>query len=396
MGIDSRELTPELTRKVIHLATEVRSFERAEVAMDKVLGLQLSDSTVRRLVQQVGQELVELYQSADRIDGKDAVAPELAVVSCDGGRIRTRKPGCGRGVHLADDSGWRESKNAAFERMTKCDQDADGEDPCEELPTSFQTAAKVANIAEKPAPQVDQPPDPAGDGAVYEGPQRILRTAVSSMARSDEFGHMMKREAQRRRFFDAPLQAFVGDGLPWNWSIWQRHFPTFIPILDFVHAIQYVFAGAMALAADESQGWQIYVKLVTWCWQGQVNLVIEELRKACREQNVDLDAPIPEDHPCKPISDAIRYLNNNRRRMDYPRYRRLGLPVTSAPMESLIKQINSRVKGTEMFWDDPEGAEAILQTRAAALSEDDRLDDYLSTRPGWPFQRRTSVPGVAA
>ena len=59
--------------------------------------------------------------------------------------------------------------------------------------------------------------------------------------------------------------------------------------------------------------------------------------------------------------------------MDYPRYRRLGLPVTSALMESLVKEVNYRVKGTEMFWNDPDGAEAILQVRAAALCDDDRL-----------------------
>jgi hypothetical protein len=36
-------------------------------------------------------------------------------------------------------------------------------------------------------------------------------------------------------------------------------------------------------------------------------------------------------------------------------------------VESLIKEINYRVKGTEKFWDNPEGAEAILQLRAAVL-----------------------------
>jgi hypothetical protein len=82
--------------------------------------------------------------------------------------------------------------------------------------------------------------------------------------------------------------------------------------------------------------------------------------------------------------------------MDYPRYHRLGLPVTSAPMESLIKQMNLRVKGTEMFWDDPLGAEAILHLRAAALSDDGRLTDYLSQRPGWPFHRRTTHLTTAA
>jgi hypothetical protein len=74
--------------------------------------------------------------------------------------------------------------------------------------------------------------------------------------------------------------------------------------------------------------------------------------------------------------------------MDYPRYRREGLPITSSPMESLIKQINHRVKGSEMFWNAPHGAEAILQLRAASLSEDDRLDRHLRHRPGHPLTRR--------
>lgn len=59
-------------------------------------------------------------------------------------------------------------------------------------------------------------------------------------------------------------------------------------------------------------------------------------------------------------------------------------------MESLINQINFRVKGTEMFWTDPAGAEAILQIRAAVVSEEGRLNDYLSNRPGWPFVSRSS------
>ena len=50
--------------------------------------------------------------------------------------------------------------------------------------------------------------------------------------------------------------------------------------------------------------------------------------------------------------------------MDYPTYRRQGLPVTSSLMQSLVKQINHRAKGTEMFWDRPQGAERILQIRA--------------------------------
>ena len=36
--------------------------------------------------------------------------------------------------------------------------------------------------------------------------------------------------------------------------------------------------------------------------------------------------------------------------MNYPEYRRLGLPLTSSHIESTIKQIAARVKGSEKFW----------------------------------------------
>lgn len=394
MGIDSREVTPELTRAVVHLTAEIRSFQRAEIATEKVLGQKIPRSTLRRLAQQVGQELSALEALDERSDEKNVVLPEIAVVSCDGGRIRTREPGSGRGVHLSSEKGWRETKNASFERMCRNEKQVPGEDPCAALPTSFRTAKKVANIAEKPVPRVAEPSAGSAaekpDRVKYEGPRRVLRTALSSMASSDAFGPMMQREAKRRHFDKAALRAFLGDGLNWNWTIWKKYFPTFVPVLDFIHAIQYIFSAAMAMVSDEAEGWTRYVRMITLCWQGQVDCVIEELRNACHDHGINLEQKMGDDDPRKPLVDAVRYLTNNRTRMDYPRYRRMGLPVTSAPMESLIKQINLRVKGTEMFWDDPDGAEAILHLRAAVLSEDGRLDNYLSKRPGWPFHRRTS------
>lgn len=90
------------------------------------------------------------------------------------------------------------------------------------------------------------------------------------------------------------------------------------------------------------------------------------------------------------LADAktITYLTNNVDRIKYPEYRRAGLPVTTAWMESLVKEINQRVKGTEKFWNDPTGAEAILQVRAAALSDDNRLRTHSQTRRGSPFTRQ--------
>mgnify|MGYP003724071419 FL=1 len=61
--------------------------------------------------------------------------------------------------------------------------------------------------------------------------------------------------------------------------------------------------------------------------------------------------------------------------MNYPDYRRLGLPITSSLMESAIKQLSRRVKGTEKFWNQPT-AEAILQLRADSLSDSQPLREF--------------------
>ena len=372
---------------VVFLASEIRSFERAAVVIQRVLKQSISASTVRRIAKEVGLELTE--EALDN-GGQAVVVPQAAVVSCDGGRIRTREPGNGRGVRPSGENGWRETKNASLERMTLPDPSGD-DDPCPDLPTTFRTTARVAKITENPGPNNDAPAEDETRRVLYPGPKRVLRTVLASMANSDNFGPMMAREARRRRFFESPRRAFVGDGLPWNWSIWKKHFHSFVPILDFIHAIQYVFDAAMCLADKEVAGWDVYVRSITLCWQGRVDDVIRQWTDACRSRGIDIEAKLADDDPNKPLVDAVRYLTNNRLRMDYPAYRRLGLPVTSSPMESLVKQINLRVKGTEMFWDDPSGAEAILRLRAASLSDDGRLDRHLATRPGHPFVRRTTL-----
>lgn len=368
----------------IHLVAETRSFERAELTMKHVIGHGLSAKTIERLAHQVGQELA-VRNTASSFE-KEVIVAEMVVASCDGGRIRTRAADAGPGVH---DAAWRETKNSSFERMNALPIAQN--DPCAGLPDTFRRVAHVATIAEKVAfPGIPEDTQEAPRPA-YEGPERILRTCISSMACSDDFGEQMKSEAQRRRFYDAARRVFIGDGLAWNWSIWQAHFPTFTPILDFIHAVQYVYAAAEVLESTGPACWARYLELAEAIWQGRVAEVIATLRSELSLRGVTEGDTVPENDPRRPLVDAARYFLNNRERMDYPRYRREGLPITSSPMESLIKQINYRVKGTEMFWLQPTGAEAILQIRAASLSDDGRLEEFLNRRPGYGFTRRPTL-----
>jgi hypothetical protein len=51
-------------------------------------------------------------------------------------------------------------------------------------------------------------------------------------------------------------------------------------------------------------------------------------------------------------------------------------------------RFNARVKSRKQFWNRSAGAEAMLQLRAALLSEDGRLECYFAERPGSPYRRK--------
>jgi hypothetical protein len=104
---------------------------------------------------------------------------------------------------------------------------------------------------------------------------------------------------------------------------------------------------------------------------------------------------VPETDPRKIIHGTLTYFTNSCGRMDYPRYRCEGLPVTSSLAESLVKQVSKRVKGTEKFWNNGSSGEAILQLRAAVISDDERLRHWIFNRPISLFSPRCRLTGLA-
>jgi hypothetical protein len=112
----------------------------------------------------------------------------------------------------------------------------------------------------------------------------------------------------------------VGDGLPWNWSVWKHYFPDFVPILDFIHALSYLYAAALAMHPDFSVAWLCYLRMVRACRQGRATEAIDELKSWLAPHGLDDTAKLDDKDPRKPIVDAARYLRNNRGRMDYPHF----------------------------------------------------------------------------
>lgn len=309
-------------RKITVLAGEIRSYKRAVIALREA-DVSVSIKTVERVVHEIGGELTARRDSDPKTDEALALPsdcpPELAIMECDGGRIRCRHPDQGCGVHPVGE-GWRETKIAC---LIRAQHQTFEEDPQPEPPECFCDPCHVAKLAETealsvaaPIPQ-DPPTDLVATNESLEDspaiqpldwrPKRLVRTVLASMAEAKEFGKQMQREAKRRGFFQATSKAFLGDGLPWNWSIWKERFSDFVPILDFIHALSYVFIAAKTVFPETpADAWSQYLVWMRGCWQGEVDQVLDELR-IWQQQLGQPPAEVMDQDPRKILAKTITY-----------------------------------------------------------------------------------------
>jgi hypothetical protein len=359
------------------------------------------------LTQEVGADLARLRDERvarrrrRELPPRVAMTPEVVAVEVDGGRLRTRAPGGGRGVHEPQN---KEDKVACLVTLHSAEY---AEDPQPEPPPSFVQPRRIQRLVQQMAGQASDPlagadAAPAAPGAEEPAApvpdpdaepwsrRRLVRTCVASLVDSRSFGPLMAAEAQSRDFYAARRRAFVADGCAYNWSIHRGYFADFVPIVDLLHVACYLFKAAQAVEA-EPERWPLYLRWLRSCWQGQASEVVTQMERY--QERVGPPPPeedLPATDPRRLLAEALSYLRNNVGRMDYPRYRREGLPTTSSLAESLVGEFNARVKGKQKFWNRPAGAEAVLQVRAALLSEDGRLERYFAERPGSPYRRRAA------
>ena len=377
------------------------SFQEASEDLRDLLDLHISPTHVYRLSERIGREWaaerdkgVQAFEQAE-LACDYAEAPQVAAVMLDGGRVQTRTPDSGRGV---TEAAWQESKVACCLSLASS---VCARDPQPEPPAKYLDPPRVARLATALKSRVR----PASGEAVADAkkvPRRkkkkkrsrrlrkLVRTVVATMANSETFGWQMATEVQRRGLDRAGRKACVCDGQKYNWTLFEMHLLAwgFIGILDFLHLLVYLYGAAQAShRQDAAAAWRQYEQWLRWAWSGQVDQLLAGLRSAARKLGVPA-AEAGEDDPRTIVAEALRYVRNNKTRMDYPEYRRQGLPISSAPVESVIKQLNRRVKGSEKFWLEG-GAEALLQLRAAYLSEDGRAERYWS-RPR-PYARAAGV-----
>jgi hypothetical protein len=408
LGLDEHGYSSSILEQIVTASARFASFRDATFAL-QMSGIDISERQVIRVAHQIAEELIDqrdqkvLNYLHRQLSSRTEVLPEAVVVEIDGGRIRTRSAQQGPGVHEAQN---KEDKIAA---LVTLQSQLFPSDPQSQPPESFQKPRRVVRLVQQmkgQAPEANgsEIPEANFDPAEGEGeieaplrwsPKRLVRTCVASLETSRSFGPMLAAEAMQRNFYSASRRAFVADGMAYNWVIQQGYFGDFEPIVDFLHVVCYLYSAAQAVNEEEASSWSQYLVWMRGCWQGQVREVLRDLD----EWQSRLGLPPPKASasveesrdPRRVIAEARSYLRNNQERMDYPRYRKEGLPITSSLVESLVGEFNARVKSKQKYWNRPQGAESILQLRAALLSEDNRLSRYFAQRAGNPFRKKRTL-----
>lgn len=387
----------------------LESFQKGAEAIEKLLELVVTAAGLCAVTEKLGRERaslrdaeVQAFHNGD-LKPQYVEAPAVAAVAMDGGRAQVRASGTARGVH---EPAWIETKVADLSTYGDVDFTVD---PEPEVPKHFLDPPKVVKLvrqmkgfsggapaeerrraAKKEAPEPEDP-EPSSERPKR---RRKVRTVVATTQSCEQFGPMVAAEATRRSFFAAKKKAALGDGGAWIWGIVGFFLVGFTPILDFLHLLSHPYAAAQAAyKAQAGKAWTLYVRLLKLAWSGQVREVLERLKKHA-ERLGEPPAHCADDDPRKVLWGTVDYVDKNKDKMDYPRYRREGLPITSAMVESLIKQVGRRVKGTEKFWD-KERLEAMLQVRAAHLSDDGRAEAHSAKRPLGRAASRSLFPRPA-
>jgi hypothetical protein len=436
LGIDHGHYSCALLDLISYAGANNPSFREASQNLGKVGRVSVHEKQVERLTKRTGCErLAERDQQVEQflrlpLGERCAGAPggvvppgreQVAVVMADAGMLQLRDPAeppsdadTAGATQQADDQA---ADNQADEDDEEGSEDSDQDkpppgrhwhedkvglvltmrsqvshsDPCPQIPDTFLDPDRVARMVrglKKSAPLTEDDQEPTDeaeeespddlDMAEYKGPKWERRQVVASRQSGPLFGPLLAAAAWLAGFGKAQRKAFVADGARAIWRVWKTRFSSYVPILDFIHALSYVCAASKAMGENAAAGWELYAGLIRLVWQGKVSEVIEVLQRWQKEHG-EPGKGEPDTSPRKVVARTLGYLKNNQKRMKYDEYRKQGLPIVSSLVESMVKQIGRRVKGTEKFWGE-EGAEAVLQLRADYLSDGDVMAGFWQRR----------------
>ena len=188
------------------------------------------------------------------------------------------------------------------------------------------------------------------------------RVAASTMG-IEQFADRLKALVCRWGWRQAKRIAVIGDGAAWIWAWTALHLgEAAFQILDFWHARERLVELGNTLHGPHTEEARTFAKeRADRLRNGEAAAVIEDLLESAKKRRGKAR---------EAILAVATYFQNNRARMNYREYERLGLPIGSGSVESLGKSlVQRRMRGPGMRWE-PDGAAAVVALRELHANAD--------------------------
>lgn len=187
----------------------------------------------------------------------------------------------------------------------------------------------------------------------------------------DEVAWVLLLMAREVGYSNASQRAFVADGAQWLWRVAEQYFQSAVQILDWYHLSEHVHKAANVLHVESPQAAQ------QWSERLKEELIEGRGHAALELVRTDL-AKVRSPSKREALQELETYVEHNLSRIDYPRYRSLGLPIGSGQVEAQCKTlVGARCKQAGMRNWTYAGVEGLLRMRAA---KHDRTFDSLWER----------------
>lgn len=191
------------------------------------------------------------------------------------------------------------------------------------------------------------------------------KSYVATFAPAEAFSDLLFAESLQRGVPQAERVIVMGDGASWIWKRVAPLFPQREEIVDWYHLTEKVRETGEALYGSQHWASRNWIEQQTdKLWNGNVPGV----QRALHAQRQKWEPRANNQQALDKIHTLEHYLTEHVARMNYPRYRQLGLPISSSEVESACKQVvAARMKCSGMLWR-AHSAAPLLPLRAEFLS----------------------------
>lgn len=192
------------------------------------------------------------------------------------------------------------------------------------------------------------------------------KSYVSTLEKVEGFTDLLFLESAQRGALNCERVVVMGDGAAWIWKHIAPLFPRErrVEIVDWHHLKDHVVKTSEALYGSR-EGWPArnWAQLqLDKLWEGKTDGVLGALAAQGRKWEHQRGASAEKAREA--IGQLEHYLQENRGRIDYPRYRRMRLPIATGEVEAACKNVvGRRMKQSGMQWRAPT-AEPLLYLRA--------------------------------